>query len=519
MNKKLLTALAGGVALTFGVAGILLVAGDSLKAAIAEEETHVHTATCNIHHYAEIAPTSAKAGVKEYWICCDDPGHKVVFAAPTIGNISDAAHGEGFAVEDTDDRYIAPYTFPEVFMTKYAYSDGVTFADGKATAASGSLYFKGSVLKEAYSLGYTHMRFHSKAEGDDAVQVLGTQDDWKNYSKRYADDNDNRYWLKSFSDNNAGLKIDSQNSDGNHVNTTLTLSDFHLYKSSVTESWGGGDMTSWKGTAAANRYIAYEDGELVADNAGGNNYNGLIEIPAELMGSKADYTKPEYRAFYVKVLAQGYSSGVGANDRVVIGNNDNTPVGYSFSRTSGSGETPTQTADGFISPLYGGFASNVGLNYDAYHDGALSIGLDYTGAIAIRLNYDFKVAWVQDGITYSVLPLANTADGDMRLSLTNINYSGTAASQMNVPLPKSVNHKGIKLKMFTATKPASNFALYNYAITAKLVAFSVPEPADGLYTIDAGEIALSAGCAIVVRFDTSETLTNASITFQYSWID
>lgn len=521
MEKKFLATLAVASVLGMAVAGVSASVGSSVKT-FAEESSHVHNNSCAIHHYAQVDPTSKTSGVKEYWICCDDPSHTVSFSAPSTGVITDVTHGSDFALEEDDSRYIAPYTFPEVFSTPYAYSTAVTIADGKVTSSTGGLRFKESVLSDAYEAGYTHFRFHSQSESDDAVQVCGTQDDWKNYYKRYADDNDNRYWLKSFKENSAGLKIAAQDSGGHDVTTDLSLSDFHVYKSSATESWGGGDMSNWAGTAAANRYIAYEDGELVADNAGGSDCNGLVEIPAELMGSKADYTKPEARAFYVKVLAQGYSGGVGTNTRVVIGNTDNSAVGYYFSRTSGSGETPTPTSDGFISPLYNGFGSKVGLNYSAYHDGALPIGLDYTGAIAIRLNYDFKVAWAESGFTYNVLPLANASNGDMRLSLANIGFTGTGTPQMNVALPKSVNHKGAKLKISSTAKPASNFGLMDCAFKANLATLSTYELVDGVYVIDAGDVNFSEtnpGVSIIVRFDTSETLTDASITFQYSWID
>ncbi len=526
MEKKVLAVLAFASASGLALAGVSASLGSSLKA-FAEEGAHVHNNSCAIHHYAQVDPTSKKSGVKEYWVCCNDPAHSIAFSAPSTGVITDAAHGSDFSIASDDIRYIAPYTFPEVFSTQYAYSTPVTIEGGKVTSSTGSLKFKASVLSEAYELGYTHFRFHSKGDGDDVVQVLGTQDNWKNYYKRYANDNDNRYWLKSFKENNAGLRVAAHNSSDGDVATTLSLSDFHLYKSSATESWGGGDMTNWAGTAAANRYIAYEDGELVADNAGGSNNNGLIEIPAELMGSKGDYVKPENRAFSVKILAQGYTQGkgVGTNTRVVIGNDANAPVGYNFSRSSGTGDTPTADAEGFISPLYGGYASKVGLNYGAYHDGTLPIGLDYTGAVAIRLNYDFTVAWVESGMTYNVVPLANTADGDMRLSLADINYSGSAQTQMNVPLPKSKEHAGMKLKMFSTALPSSKFIVMDFTLKTQLAApgTSITGPVDGIYTMDAGTITFGSekpGCAIVVRFSSSAVpLENASITFQYSWVD
>ena len=529
MNKKFCAILAGGVTATiFAIAGILVSSSDALKNAIAEGVTHTHSSGCKIHHYAEVAPTLNTYGVKEYWICCDDPTHKVEFSAPT-GSITEQTHSD-FTIDENDERYIAPYTFPEVFKTKYAYRDGsvtVTSA-GEIVSSTGSIYIKGSILKEAYSLGYTHMRFHSKADSSDAVQICGTQDTWKTYYRRYANDNDNRYWLKSFHDANQGLNIASQNAGGGAVTTNLTLSDFHLYKSTSTESWSTGSIGeagatgSWAGTAAANTYIAYEDGELVADNAGGNAYTTAIEIPESLMGSNSpvydDPTSKE-RAFYVKQLASGYCNGAHTEDRVVLPNASNTAVGYYFKKTADS--TEKKTADGFISPIYGGFAATFGLNQGNYKDGALSIGFDHPAAFAIRINYDFNVDW-HDGTSklsnYDIVPLANTADGKTRLSIDNLNVVAVGA-QFNIKLPKSLSYKGINMTITSTILPASNFHLMNYGISDHVWwpwVNNTTKTAEGVYKASITNLTFDAGCSIIVQL--GEVVTDGTVTFEYSWI-
>ncbi len=523
MKKKFCTILAGAVVATvFAIAGILVSSGDALKNAIAEGVTHTHSGGCKINHYTEVAPTLKTYGVKEYWICCDDPTHKVEFSAPTVGTITDKTHSD-FTIDETDERYIAPYTFPEVFKTKYAYRDGsvtVTSA-GEIVSSAGNIYIKGSILKEAYSLGYTHMRFHAKADSADAVQICGTQDSWKTYYKRYANDNDNRYWLKSFSDANQGLKLDSQNSGGSSVSTSLTLSDFHLYKSSVTESWSTGSMTNWGNTEACHTYIAYEDGELVADNVGGSKYTSAVEIPESLMGAdkSAYHPKGVGRAFYVKQLASGYLEGAHTLDRVVVGNEDNSVVGYNFKKTSDG--TEKKTADGFIMPVLGGYASEFGLYSDKYHAGALSIGFDYPSAVAIRINYDFAVSYASSSVTsYSTVPLANAADGSMRLSIDNL--TTTSACQLNVLMPKSTSYTGIKLKVISTAEPTADFHLMDYSTKANIwwpFAGTLTPTADGTYEASISNLTFNTnnpGCAIIVRY--AAALTNAKVTFEYSWI-
>ena len=525
--------LSGTFATAFAVAGALASSGGGgFKTVIAEGDTHTHTASCEIHHYAEVAPTASTSGVKEYWICCNDATHQVEFSAPTTGNVSDLTHSD-FTVAENDARYIAPYTFPEVFKTKYAYTDGsVTIGStGEVVSSTGSIYIKGSIIKEAYSAGYTHMRFHSKADSPDAVQVLGMQDTWDKYFKRYVNDNDNRYWLKSFSDANQGLSIASQNAAGSNVTTNLTLSDFHLYKSSVTESWSTGSIGeagakgSWPGTAACNTYIAYEDGELVADNAGGDNNNTAIEIPESLMGSSSsvyDDSTSKARAFYVKQLASGYSNGANTETRVVLPNASNTAVGYEFKNTIDSSEK--KTADGFVSPLYGGFAATFGLNDGNYKDGALSIGFDHPAAFAIRINYDFNVAW-HDGTSkltnYDIVPLANTSDGKMRLSIDNLTTCA-AGAQFNIKLPKSASYKGINLKITSTVLPGDNFHLMDLAISKDLNwpwnDTNKQKNAEGLYVADIGDITFEEGKGCSIIASVAEAVADGTICFEYSWI-
>ena len=505
--------------------------GGGFKTVIAEGDTHTHTASCEIHHYAEVAPTASTSGVKEYWICCNDATHQVEFSAPTTGHKSDLTHSD-FTVAENDARYIAPYTFPEVFKTKYAYTDGsVTIGStGEVVSSTGSIYIKGSIIKEAYSAGYTHMRFHSKAESSDAAQVLGMHDTWSTYYKRYVNDNDNRYWLKSFSEASSGLVLKSQNASGADVTTNLTLSDFHVYKSAATESWSTGSMGTWTGTEASHTYIAYEDGELVVDNAGDNKYRSAVEIPESLMGTDdvfdiasddSNRSTFEGRAFYVKQLATGYVNSPEELSRIVVANADGSPVGYNFKHNDG---TEKKTDDGFVMPVYGGYASKFGLHKGYFKSGALPIGFDCPAAFAIRLNHDFNISWADSTskiTNYDVIPLANTAEGKMRLTIDNLT-TVQAKAQFNITLPKSVSYKGINLKITSTALPGSNFKLMNYAITEGLVNpwndTNKTKTEEGVYVADAGDVTFvdGAGCSIIVGV--GEIVTDATITFEYSWI-
>ena len=508
MKNKKMTLVASALAVSGVLAGIAL-AANGVSSIIAEENTHSHTANCSIHHYAAISPTASKAGVKEYWICCNDPMHTVSFEAPATGDITDATHPADFAVAEDDERYVAPYTFPEVFSTPWAYDTKVTIEEGKVKSQTNTIHIKGSVLKEAYSLGYTHFKFHSYGDGEDVTQVAGTQDSWQKYYKRYANNNDNRFWLKSFHDENQGLNLSAQTANEANASGTLTLSNFELFKSSVTESWGNGSLTDFNALQDANKYIAYEHGELVFDNVGGNDYSQVGEIPASVMGEKE--IGKGTRMIAVKILAEGIR---GSNDRIVLNNLSGKAVGYYFKQ---NGTTESLTPDGFYRPYYGGFAGTPGIMNDQITQGALSIGLDKGAAIAVRINYDFTVAWAESAVTkYEETPLANSSDNaKFRYALTNLNFPSTG-NQFNVLMPNSVDHKGINVTMTSTVQPASNFVVMNLALNANNF-FPKFEKEGDVYKATINAEFPDTGAAFILRF--AEAAENGSFTFEYSWID
>lgn len=521
MKKRFLALAAAGS--VFGIAAAAISTSVGLAVKInAEEESHVHNASCQIHHYARVNPTSKTSGIKEYWICCNDFNHKVEFAAPSAGTITDATHGEGFAVEDTDERYIPSYTIPEVFSTPYAYETPVTIEDGKVISNSSAIKIRATVLAEAYEAGYTHMKFHSKGTADDAAQVLSIADNWQVYYKRYANDNDNRFWLKSFKDHGMGLTVNAQTSASAAATGGLELSDFNLFKSSVTESWGGGSMTDWASCAKANRYIAYENGELVMDNAGGGMCSQMGEIPASIMGQDKLST---IRAFAVKPLAAGYVQGQGAhsNDRVLV-NYNGGPLGYYFKKsTTKGGVTTTEesvSADGFISPSGQGFL-DFGLHTDRYDAGALSFALDYPGALAIRINYDVKVDWVGAGVkSNTITPLPNSADAVWtRTAITGITFTEGADNQMNIVFPNSSAHKGVNMTITSNVEPAANSVIMTKAINDNLAFPKFAKQGDN-YVFETRNLMFKTdnpGMSVIWR--TTAAATNGNITFEYNWID
>mgnify|MGYP006956016539 CR=1 FL=1 len=518
MKKRFLALAAAGSVFGIAVTAISSSIGIAMKIN-AEEESHVHNASCQIHHYARVNPTSKTSGVKEYWICCDDFNHKVEFSAPSTGVITDATHGEGFAVEETDERYIPPYTFPEVFLTPYAYDTPVTIENGKVISNSSAIHIKASVLTEIYEAGYTHMKFHSKGTGEDTPQVLSTADNWQLYYKRYANDNDNRYWLKTFKENGMGMKVEALQADGSSSAGGLELSDFSLFKSAVTESWGGGSMTDWATCTESNRYIAYENGELVMDNAGAGEYKQLGEIPSSLMGQDK---LSEVRAFSVKPLASGYVSGSGSkeNTRVCLSYN-NAAYGYYFKNKEG-GESVS--SDGFISPSGQEGSLPFGLHKDRYDAGALSLGLDYPGALAIRVNYDVNVAFKDQGVTsYAITPLPNDADTLWtRTALTGLAFTENVSNQMNITFPNSVDHKGVNMNIIASVEPASNPAssvvIMNNAVKANLAFPKFAKQGEN-YVFEARKLMFKEKEGMSFVWKTNAGATNGTITFEYSWID
>ncbi len=519
MKKRFLALAAAGS--VFGIAVTVISSSIGIAMKInAEEESHVHNASCQIHHYARVNPTSKTPGVKEYWICCDDFNHKVEFSAPSTGIITDHTHSEGFAVEETDERYIPPYTFPEVFSTPYAYDTPVTIENGKVISNSSAIHIKASVLTEIYEAGYTHMKFHSKGTGEDAPQVLSTADNWQLYNKRYANDNDNRYWLKAFKENGMGMKVEALQADGSSSAGGLELSDFSLFKSAVTESWGCGSMTDWATCTESNRYIAYENGELVMDNAGAKGTTLLGEIPSSLMGQDK---LSEVRAFSVKPLASGYvyvdnnpnASGSKENTRVCLSNN-NLAVGYDFKNNKGE---ESVSSDGFISPSGQGFLP-FGLHKDRYDAGALSLGLDYPGALAIRVNYDVNVAWVDTGVTsYTVTPLPNSPETLWtRTAITGLAFTEGVSNQMNITFPNSVDHKGVNMNIIASVEPASNVVIMNNAVNANLASPKFAKQGEN-YVFEARKLMFEEKEGMSFVWRTNAGVTDGTITFEYSWID
>lgn len=521
MKKRFLALAAAGS--VFGIAAAAISTSVGLAVKInAEEESHVHNASCQIHHYARVNPTSKTSGIKEYWICCNDFNHKVEFAAPSAGTITDATHGEGFAVEDTDERYIPSYTIPEVFSTPYAYETPVTIEDGKVISNSSAIKIRATVLAEAYEAGYTHMKFHSKGTADDAAQVLSIADgsradDWKFYSKRYASDNDNRIWLKALKENGIGLLVKALQKDSDTASTGgLILSDFSLFKSSVTESWGGGSMNNWAACAESNRYIAYENGELVMDNAGAGEWSQAGEIPASIMGNDAI---SENRAFAVKRLSTGIQYGRTAQEGTMVAVNYNSAAfGYQFKKADG---TQMISSDGFITPTDG---DGFGLHRGHYDTGALSVGLDYPGAVAIRINYDLNVAWNDPAVSYTIAALPNSTDAVYRrVAITNATFVEAKTNQMNITFPNSTGHKGVNMKIISNVKPSESAdaacVVKSLAIDANL-AFPKFAQQDGNYVFEAKNLMFNTekpGMAFIWR--TTAAATNGNITFEYNWID
>lgn len=521
MNKKFLAAGAGLAVLALSATFVLSM-GKTGATTLAGEVTHSHGSSCIIHHYAQVDPTSEKSGVKEYWICCSDPTHTVSYSNPGVGSITDATHGDDFAIDSSDARYIAPYSFPEVFSSQMAYDTPVTVADGKVISSTGTAHIKASVLKDAYEHGYTHMRFHAKAESSEVTNVLGTQDTWQSYSKRYRNDQDNRYWLKSFSGAGEGLKIDSLNF-GNHVETNLTLSDFILFKSSFTESWGAGKNYSGYGSVGST-YIALEDGELVIDAAGNRKYIVGGEIPASLMGS----VNWGDRAFYVKkVSCGGYSSASQTDESFDLVNVPRLEGGaeiecpYYFENNEGNTQT---NEDGFYNVVFGKQEGRgYGLTGTLYDAGALTIGFQNPGAYAIRINYDLIKLWSQDG-DGTIMPLPFSNEGKIRVAFSDISIT-SENNQFNLSLKGSTEHKGAEFKIISTLEPrktggTGNFLLCNAAINGGWNGIENDFTEEGgVYTYSSTlTFNEGAGLGLAARFNT-DSATGGSLILEYSWID
>ena len=100
MKKKIIvTSLIGLMSISLGVS---LSSKNSLHA-FASETTHVG------NHYTMLAPTTTKAGVREYWVCCDC--HEHFLTLPPKGNWTDLAGVERASIESSDDRYISQFCY------------------------------------------------------------------------------------------------------------------------------------------------------------------------------------------------------------------------------------------------------------------------------------------------------------------------------------------------------------------------------------------------------------------------
>ncbi len=510
MNKKFLAAGAGLAVLALS-ASFVLTMGKTGATTLAGEVTHSHGSSCTIHHYAQVDPTSEKSGVKEYWICCSDPTHKVSFSNPGVGNITDATHGGDFVIDSSDDRYIAPYTFPEVFSSQMAYDTAVTVTNGKVTSSTGAIRIKGSVLKDAYDHGYTHMKFHSNSESAEVTNILGSSKNWKNYYKRYQNNQDNRFWLKSFSETSEYLNIDSLNL-GNHVDTNITLSDFTLFKSSLTESWG-------ENVSSANRYVALENGELVMDNCGSNKGAAFGSIPAEYWSSAWGDISMD-REFFMKKLADGGYQDTTVADETVQFNipmaNQNV-IGYHLVRTAGTGDTEDKTEDGFSNVLYRGFAAGFGLRAkDYYTGGDFNMVVSNPSAYAIRINFDIYPSYKASGLSYKVTPLPFTSDNKFQIALTN--FTAPANGQSNIPFVSSKEHKGISLKITSDFDPSGSFMM-DYTVSKANLSYPTYAEADGIYSWS-GDLTFKTdnpGMSFIVK--NPNAVTNGTLVIEYSWID
>lgn len=464
-----------------------------------------------IHHYAEVAPTSAKSGCREYWISCGS-SHAMSFTKPATGTISDATHPDGFvsALPSDDSRYIAPYTFPEVFATKYAYDTSVTIESGVVSFA-GAISIKSSVLSEAYGLGYTHFRCHSDATSDSAIGSIMGQDStlWSRYNKTYKDNQDNRFWLKSFSTSGSGLYfhvIDNTSGHSNLPSYSLSLSDFHLYKSSATESWNLGTITSYSTNDASHAYIAYEDGELVFDNVGAGSYTTAGEIPSSVLGT---LFSGDYRALDVKVLARDGNTpnpqGDSLDRLVMVNGTDGSAFPYFF-------DSDNASSDGFLPVKFNNIAGHVGLLDGRYSTSALSIGFEGPAAFAIRLNSDYSCNWIGGMASWVYHPQLDSSNGTHNLQMV---IAGTGDSgQLNATVPGGAGSKSIAGSLVSSAQLAG-ITIMNFACGAN-IAFPAGVPnGDGTYTYDIScSAADSGGYAFIIKYTATASCT---ITINYSF--
>ena len=74
-----------------------------------------HGTRCHYIHYERVEPTYAKPGVEEFWYC--ELHNSFVLVEPTQGTIEDSDSPYVGVIETTDERYIAPLTGGNLYMS------------------------------------------------------------------------------------------------------------------------------------------------------------------------------------------------------------------------------------------------------------------------------------------------------------------------------------------------------------------------------------------------------------------
>lgn len=178
-----------------------------------------------------------------------------------------------------------------------AFEQAVTNASEVSTYTGSSLTLSPSWVRQAVAEGYTHCRLHvnAVATGSGTVSDVLLSDSVSSatYNKTNVPDNDIRVTLTRVNSDHGGIKIEGRSgtsaANKTAIASTITVSDIHLYKSSETLSWAQPTTTDallvdWTNyTDVSHLYVAYEDGELVIDNIGGNAYEKVVVVPEKLI--------------------------------------------------------------------------------------------------------------------------------------------------------------------------------------------------------------------------------------------
>lgn len=177
-----------------------------------------------------------------------------------------------------------------------AFEQAVTNASEVSTYTGAKLSLPAAWVSKAIAEGYTHFRLHVNAVSATAATVsdvlLSDSVAYTTYFKTNVPDNDIRVTLTTINSDDGGIKIEGRSgataAAKTAISSAFTVSDFHLYKSSETLSWAqptASDALSTYSnvTSSSNLYVAYEDGELVIDNIGGNPYEKVVVVPEKLV--------------------------------------------------------------------------------------------------------------------------------------------------------------------------------------------------------------------------------------------